>query len=102
MRQFLLGLSISIAFIVGCVTPQHVPGVAMSSASASAPTPAYVGPRWEYTCQAIPNAVFHKADFNAGGSAEAASEFLKPFGADGWEIVPFHDAMPLTCFKRPG
>jgi hypothetical protein len=91
MRQFLLGLSISIAFILGCVTAQHVPGLAMPTASA------YAGQRWEYTCQTVPGQAL-----TAERSAEAASEFLGQLGAQGWEIVPYPFDVPYACFKRPG
>jgi hypothetical protein len=85
MRQFLLGLSISVAFILGCVTAQHVPGVAMPSASAT--TSAYTGQRWEYICETI------------GGSVRGATDVLNQFGAEGWELATPVDG--VACFKRP-
>jgi hypothetical protein len=92
MRQFLLGLSISIAFIVGCVTAQHVPGVAMPSASAS--TTAYTGQRWEYSCEKMELAATTKGYF------EKLTSLLNDQGAAGWEVLPF-DYAGYFCFKRP-
>ncbi len=88
MRQFLLGLSISIAFILGCVTAQHVPGLAMPAASA------YAGQRWEYTCEPLPAAAI-----SSERHVQTTNEFLNDYGADGWEIVPY--PLAFACFKRP-
>lgn len=91
MRQFLLGLSISIAFIVGCVTAQHVPDVAMPSATASTSTStlASTGQGWEYTCEALPV------------RTDRFVAMLNDQGTAGWEVIPFDFAGGRVCFKRP-
>jgi hypothetical protein len=91
MRQFLLGLSISVAFILGCVTAQHVPGVATPSASASTAT--YTGQRWEYMCAKGPSFA------NIVKFYDELPIFLNEHGAAGWEYIP-HE-LDRFCFKRP-
>lgn len=95
MRQFLLGLSISIAFILGCVTAQHVPTMAVPRASASTPTSGYSGQRWEYLCHEGPD--MKVADT---ANAEIMTDYLEQFGADGWEIAPMYGQGHWYCFKR--
>jgi hypothetical protein len=91
MKPFLLGLSISVAFILGCVAAQHVPELAVPSAAA------YTGPRWEYTCQLGPKFVA-----NPGKNHEALSQLLNELGADGWELTPVPTSdRAFLCFKRP-
>jgi hypothetical protein len=91
MRQFLLGLSISIAFILGCVTAQHVPGVAMPPASASTSTATYTGQRWEYVCDKLNTSEF---------SVDNMTETLNRFGAGGWELTPTPGGVGMLCFQR--
>lgn len=84
MRQFLLGLSLSIAFILGCVTAQHVPGLAaVPSASA------YAGQQWEYTCEKSPTLLIN----------DKFTSFLNERGGAGWELLPVTLGDSL-CFKR--
>jgi hypothetical protein len=99
MKPFLLGLSLSVAFILGCVAAQHVPALAVPSAAA------YAGPRWEYTCQPGPTPGSLGRDsgrMDLGKTHEALSQWLNELGADGWEItpVPAYDGT-FVCFKRP-
>lgn len=96
MRQFMLGLSISIAFILGCVTAQHVPTMAMPSASASTQAPVEPGKRWEYLCEEAPN-----VKMTVKANVEVRAEFLNRYGADGWEYIPESANGGLGCFKRP-
>jgi hypothetical protein len=94
MKPFLLGLSISVAFILGCVAAQHVPALAVPSAAA------YAGPRWEYTCQPIPN-LGGQNRMDLGNTHEAFIQWLNELGADGWEITPMPAPGDFFCFKRP-
>jgi len=94
MRQFLFGLSISVAFIVGCVTAQHVPQLGVPTASA------YAGPAWQYTCRDDPKVRVGESWDDVYGA------FLNEMGAAGWEVAPIPDGMGSNlryglCFKRP-
>lgn len=88
MRQFLLGASLSIAFILGCVTAQHVPSLGVPTASAEA------GGGWEYLCEP------RDAAWGAQGFARKLTERLNELGAAGWELAG-SDAGGITCLKRP-
>jgi len=89
MRQFLVGLSISIAFILGCVTAQHIPGVAVPTASA------YAGQRWEYTCRDWPI-----LPANGTENAQRVSEILNEIGMEGFELMTPAPMGGMACFKR--
>jgi hypothetical protein len=89
MRQFLVGLSISVAFIVGCVTAQHLPGAAVPTASA------YAGQRWEYKCQDWP-----VLPANGQDSAQRVTEMFNQLGAEGFELVTPTPLGGMACFKR--
>jgi len=82
MKGFALGLSLSLAFILGCVSaPLIVPRL-------SAQNPPNTT-RWEYVCQEV-----------AGGfsALRTMQAYLNEHGAEGWEAVSVH---PFTCMKRP-
>ena len=91
MRQFLLGLSVSGAFIVGCVTgsiAQRTAEASPDNAPAEEVVPAY--PRWEYLCD--------RADWRLDKPGHAQA--LNGRGAEGWELVTASDG-GFRCFKRP-
>lgn len=92
MRQFSLGLSISIAFIVGCVVAQRAPEMAIPTASA------YAGQRWEYTCQEVEVSPTAR-DAKRG---EEVGLLLNRLGAEGWEFIAFTNPQThgVACFKR--
>lgn len=80
MKGFALGLSLSIAFILGCAAaPLIVPRMSAQQQAAGIQ-------RWEYEC------VGHAA--NRGVNAEVTA-----MGQQGWEAVSFIGG--VTCFKRP-
>lgn len=91
MRQFLLGLSISVAFILGCVTAQHVPELGMPTASA------YEGQRWDYTCTEWP-----APSLKQDKTLRSLEGHLDELGASGWELAPIPSGnATFLCFKRP-
>jgi hypothetical protein len=95
MRGFVVGLSISVAFILGCVAaPLVVPPLSAQQTEQGVQ-------RWEYVCM----------DLLAGGGgtgakARQATEGFNRLGAEGWEFVGppaggsgWHSS--VSCFKRP-
>jgi hypothetical protein len=89
MRQFLLGLSLSIAFILGCVTAQHLPSIGVPPASAN------VGAGWEYYCQTSGGGF-------PGAFADKLTEAANTFGSQGYRLVPVPAGeMVFLCFERP-
>jgi len=79
MKGFALGLSISLAFILGCVSaPLIVPRL-------SAQNPPNT-PRWENYC-------------DTAGTRGSMRELLARTGPEGWELAAVDGA--LFCFKRP-
>lgn len=80
MRGFLIGLSVSVAFIVGCAASRFVPPANAQSA----------GPRWDYFCF-------------AGYDAEGVMEKARAAGSQGWELsgVGAANRGSTWCFKRP-
>jgi hypothetical protein len=96
MKPFLLGLSIAVAFILGCVAAQHVPALAVPSAAA------YAGPRWEYTCQPLPKPKRAERMDIGTPYSEVLIPWLNELGADGWEVTPLKsEGWDFHCFKRP-
>ena len=86
MRGFLIGLSISLAFIVGCVASSTRYGVPKAEAAA------VVEQRWSYFC------------FEAS-SVDDVSFKANAAGMRGWEMVagtpnPANDQM-VWCFRQP-
>ncbi|MCB9604558.1 MAG: hypothetical protein H6722_13690 [Sandaracinus sp.] len=80
MKGFALGLSLSLAFILGCVSaPVLIPRL-------SAQNPVEVT-RWEYLCD------------NSFRAVDDMSAFLARSGAEGWELVT--QGGNLLCLKRP-
>jgi hypothetical protein len=83
MRRFTVGLALTIAFAVGCVTSQLVVPRARAQASARAIAPS----RWEYSCVDGWAGITHSAN---------------QLGKDGWEMASAagtSDHM-MWCFKR--
>lgn len=88
MRQFLLGLSVSLAFIAGCVA-SHIARIAVPPAHAGSPTQ-----KWEYFCQKHVSFPWER---------EEGMSKLNLIGKEGWELVlqlNGHDS-DVFCFKRP-
>jgi hypothetical protein len=86
MRRFLPGLSLSIAFVAGCVAAQ-LSQLVIPPARANHPVP-----RWEYHCVK-----------GLGGDERENTAVLSSIGAQGWELVTI---LPggfslMACFKRP-
>ena len=81
MKGFALGLSLSIAFILGCAAaPLIVPRL-------SAQQQATGVQRWEYVCI-------------TQRRAAADIDELNRYGAAGWELAPSRGNIEF-CFKRP-
>ncbi|MEM1418792.1 MAG: hypothetical protein AAGH15_28110 [Myxococcota bacterium] len=85
MRGFMLGLSLSLAFILGCLMgPFLVPPI-----SAQPPVPAAMQ-RWEYLA------------VGTGAMRESrATANLNEFGVQGWELVHVNGESGRAYFKRP-
>jgi hypothetical protein len=82
MKGFTLGLSISLAFILGCVSaPLIIPRL-------SAQNPPNTT-RWEYVCENFSGRF---------GALSSQQEFLNEHGSEGWELVTTE---PYACLKRP-
>ena len=76
--DFWLGLSLSVAFVIGCVAaPLVIPPLSAQQAG---------GQRWQYFC------------FNER-SAEDVTPLANRAGRDGWEMVAA--GLEAWCFKRP-
>ena len=87
MRGFSLGLSLSIAFILGCVSaPLIVPPL-------SAQQVAQGVQRWEYACRPTSMETMPAIDL-------AVTQF-NTLGAEGWELVFAAPRSVVACFKRP-
>ena len=90
MRNLILGLSLSVAFIVGCVA-----GPALMPRTTAAPTsPAAPGtPKWEYKC------------FEENGTADIQAKANR-LGQAGFEMVAassdneYSNGVSYFCFKR--
>jgi len=89
MRGFALGLSLSIAFILGCVA---APLVVPPLRAQNEPPPAAVA-RWEYQCLPVSMATLE--------AIERAQVQFNRLGAQGWELVVADSQSVLACFKRP-
>lgn len=90
MRQFLFGLSISLAFIAGSITSQVAHPI-IPPAYASVPVQ-----RWEYNCKNEITRPWNRDDM-------AKLDFM---GRQGWELVQQLVGVNGTnydvfCFKRP-
>jgi hypothetical protein len=94
MRQLLVGLSISLAFVAGAVFSQHAPSI-VSSARAAGETG-----RWIYRCENLIPAGISPA--SAGADVVGK---LNDLGRQGWELVLETDirmsGARLYCFKQP-
>lgn len=84
MKGFALGLSLSIAFILGCVS---APLVSPSVSAQQEPLREGLT-RWEYTCFDNPT---------GGPNVQRLNEL----GSQGWEMTPSRGRGAEFCFKRP-
>ena len=85
MRGFLIGLSISLAFVVGCVASSSRYGVPKAEAAA------VVEQRWSYFC------------FEAS-SVDDLSFKANAAGLRGWDMVTStakDDGQLVSCFRQP-
>ena len=85
MRGFLIGFSISLAFIVGCVASSTGYGLAKAEAAAVAEQ------RWSYFCFEAGNV--NDVNFKANAA-----------GMRGWELVTSSTsptAQMILCFRQP-
>lgn len=85
MRGFLIGLSISLAFIVGCVAGSSRYGVPKAEAAA------VVEQRWAYFC--FEAATVEDVSFKANAA-----------GMRGWELVTSsmnQNNQTVWCFRQP-
>jgi len=85
MRGFLIGLSISLAFIVGCAVSSTRYGVPKAHAEP------VVEQRWSYFCF-------------AAGDAEDVSFKANAAGMRGWEMVASNttpNGQAVWCFRQP-
>ena len=82
MRGFLLGLAISLAFIIGCLSSQYLltPAHAQSSRGVT---------RWTYRCERI------------GGGVDNVTRTLRASGTRGWELVDIEmmGSTAIACYK---
>jgi len=96
MRNLILGLSLSVAFVVGCLAgPALRPAVVPPAKAAKAPKVAKVvkeTPKWEYAC------------FGVGSNPNEINRWSNKAGLSGWEMVSsvYTGRKPQTiwCFKR--
>lgn len=96
MRQFLLGLSISVAFIAGSLSAQLAPKI-VPAARAAGETG-----RWLYRCDVI-----KIADTTHPVTNTDVTEHISALGKQGWELVlqyqPIwqgNSSTPVFCFKQ--
>ncbi|MDI1484805.1 hypothetical protein [Polyangium sp. y55x31] len=100
MRQFLLGLSVSIVFMLGCA----VGTMQARTAIADEPAPSGVK-RWEIRCFGTPEMNHESLDIRVEKRSQAWELGLQKLGAAGWEPVSFISGQDLevygVCMKRP-
>jgi hypothetical protein len=93
MRNLILGLSLSVAFIVGCLAGPAVRPNVVGTAHANKNRP-----KWEYTCFQYD---FHdeRVDGIDGGKIKKQSNKAGQFG---WEMVSgiIWNDVTIWCFKR--
>src|SRR5690606_20815931 len=82
MKGFALGLSLSLAFILGCVSaPLIIPRLSAQNPPSTT--------RWEYLCEWVRGIEEHRA-------------LLDRSGAEGWELASQTGyPQPMVCLKRP-
>lgn len=91
---FGLGLSISIAYLIGCATARLTEEPSARAQYAPPPQHGPAGPpvrAWAYVC-------------TEGYNAETITQRANDLGAQGWEMVAAANARHapgLWCFKRP-
>ncbi len=85
MRNLVLGLSLSVALIVGANCGSAVPGKGEVSIKVPPMRPGTNPPKWEYFCFWGRSGSGFLADANA-------------LGRQGWELVTFSGS--FGCFKR--
>lgn len=85
MRQFMYGLSVSLAFIAGCVASQLSHFVVPPARAGTSVQ------RWEYFCVG-------QLGNHANDDVKAK---LNALGQEGWELVLYESNYHNLCFKRP-
>ena len=102
MRQFILGVSFSVVFILGCAA-----GTIQGSQFASAEPAPPGAQRWDIRCFDSESMGVEEdwanEDLNKAGGWNQA---LKKLGEGGWELVQLMNPSPgatvtAACFKRP-
>lgn len=84
MKGFALGLSLSLAFILGCVSaPLIIPRLSAQNPPST--------PRWEYVCEGFDRA--------SRSGIDNHRQFLNAHGAEGWELATADNN--FVCLKRP-
>jgi hypothetical protein len=84
MKGFALGLSLSLAFVLGCVAaPVLVPRLDAQ--------PATGAPRWEMQC----------IEYRRLGAVNELTRIGDQAGANGWEPAWVMENLAIACFKRP-
>jgi hypothetical protein len=93
MRDFILGLSVSAAFIIGCLAGGATSSTTMPSAQAAVANAD--GPRYEYKC-------VHTVSNNAGAERQATelTERLDALGTEGWKFESFMGPGYFYCATR--
>ncbi len=90
--SFLLGLSLALAYILGCATSRMAEPSNANAQYAAPPPPAGAAvQRWSYQC-------------TDGYNAETINERANTLGQQGWEMVAGLGStrvQGLWCFKRP-
>ncbi len=96
MRNLVLGLSLSVAFIIGCLAgPAIRPRVVPPARAAKAPPaakPAKAMSKWEYAC------------FQVGPYPKEINRWGNKAGLSGWEMISSaytgKNRQTIWCFKR--
>ncbi|MBI5512043.1 MAG: hypothetical protein HY903_25070 [Deltaproteobacteria bacterium] len=85
MRNFLLGCSVSVAFVAGLLASDRLIPPAKAATTTS---------KWEYLCEPKMPKPWK----------EEGEAVLRDLGAEGWELVlqMQNPNMDVWCFKRPG
>ena len=102
MKNFLFGLSISVAFILGCAAAHLTQTLTVPEAHAR-----MTGPLWEGHCVDADSAGVDSPEWDERLAGDGGwNKALNKFGAQGWE--PFqvfshtgNNEIQYVCFRRP-